>query len=168
MPTFGSWLLLATALVIAGCERTDKSSVSRSPSIGPPVILADTKIIKGQSICPLEVINGQPIRLAHALRTGITATFVGWSTVADGPNPVPPDVYLLFRSTVPDGSADLFWPGMRVARPDLSMDARRLDAGYSANGKLSLRPGIYKVMLWTGDTHLMHECDTRQVLQITQ
>lgn len=76
-------------------------------------------------------------------------------------------VYVVFRSTVPDGSPDLFWPGVRVARPDHAEGNPLLaNAGWSAAGDLPRNPGKYKVLVWVGDADTQRECDTHEVLDL--
>ena len=73
---------------------------------------------------------------------------------------------IVFRSIVPDGSHDLFWPGLRVARPDLATDPHFLNAGYSASGRFPSRPGKYRVLVWVGDAGTQRECDTKEIFEI--
>jgi hypothetical protein len=133
---------------------------------GRPTAIANAKVVTGRVICPLESVNGRQVRESRAFTISSKATLVGWSTVADHDHPVPPMATIVFRSLVPDGSGDLFWPGMRVARPELSPEPRLRDAGYSASGSFPSRPGRYKVLVWVGDGQLQRECDTKEVFDI--
>jgi len=153
-------------LVLAGCHQRSGAAATTTATTRP-VAIASAKLMQGSVICPLEIANGNPIRQSRSLAAGSRATLVGWSTVADRNQPVPPRAYVVFRSTAPDGSADVFWPATRVARPDLTQsDPRRAQAGYAASGELPKGPGKYKVLLWVGDANVQRECDTAEVLDL--
>lgn len=154
-------------LAVAGCHPGGGTPAPTAAAMQRPEAIADAKVRQGGVICPLEIANGNPIRLSRAFAAGSRAALVGWSTVADRNEPVPPLAYVVFRSTVPDGSADLFWPAKRVVRPDLAQsDPRLAKAGYAASGELPKMPGKYKVLLWVGDANVQRECDTAETLDL--
>jgi hypothetical protein len=161
------WPGVSAGLLLAGlgaCQPV--AAPDPAADTGRPMALAGAKVVSGGAICPLESVNGEDIRQKRSFAAASRATLVGWSTVADKARPVPPMATIVLRSVVPDGSRDLFWPGIRVARPDLSSDPRLLASGYSASGVLPQNPGRYKVLVWVGDARLQHECDTLRVLEV--
>lgn len=160
-------ILLCVALLSAGCRRQNDATAGAASDAASAVPETEgaAKVLKGRVICPLEIVNGKSIRQSRSFRIGSKATLVGWSRVADAERPVPPLVYVVFRSNVPDGSVDLFWPGIRVARPDVANgNPRMVKAGYSASGSFPTHPGQYKVLVRVGDQNLQRECDTGETL----
>ena len=165
-PFLKSTVLVAVLIAVAACRPwTPPAAPAASPS-GRPAAIAAAKLVTGRVICPLEIVNGRQVRESRSFTVSSKATLVGWSTVADHDHPVPPMATIVFRSTVPDGSADLFWPGKRVARPDLALEPRLLNAGYSASGEFPKNPGKYRVLVWVGDAQLQRECDTKEVFEV--
>ena len=169
MKAYTTHTMLLAILALAGCREAPETNPD-SAELGPrvvPIKMTDARVEKGRVICPLEVVNGNPVRDTRTFPAGSKATLVGWSRVADRQRPVPPLVHAVFRSTVPDGSADLFWPGVRVARPDIALtDSRMAMSGYSVSGRLPENPGRYRVLIWVGDTGLQRECDTGEVFTL--
>jgi len=162
----GKFAIVPMLLAIAGCHPGDGTPEATAVAQRPDTI-ARAGLSKGGVICPLEMANGNPLRQSRSFVAGSRAALVGWSTVADRAQPVPPLAYIVFRSAMPDGSADLFWSARRVARPDLSQsDPRLARAGYAADGELPKLPGKYKVLLWVGDAHAQRECDTGETLDL--
>ena len=161
-PTLLAFMLVA----VAACKPSTPPVAPPAAASGRPAAIAAAKVVSGRVICPLEVVNGRQVRESRSFTVATKATLVGWSTVADRDHPTPPMATVVFRSTVPDGSPDLFWPGKRVARPDLVREGRVLNAGYSASGEFPRNPGRYKVLVWVGDAQLQRECDTKEVFDI--
>lgn len=160
-------LLPSLALIaLSACAPSAPPAAPAASHPGRPAAIASAKLVTGRVICPLEIVNGRQVRESRSFPVSGKATLVGWSTVADRDHPVPPMATIVFRSTVPDGSPDLFWPGQRVARPDLSQEARLLNAGYSASGEFPKNPGRYRVLVWVGDAQLQRECDTKEIFDI--
>lgn len=155
-------------LAVVGCSRGPGQQMGvEHASLTRPEAIARARVTTGRVVCRLENVNGNSIRASHTFPNGSRATLVGWSTVADRQQPVPPLAYIVFRSTVPDGSPDLFWPAKRVARPDLSpSDPRLAQAGYAGSDELPKTPGKYKVLLWVGDEHIQRECDTGEIFDL--
>lgn len=159
--------VLLPLVLLAACNRAGTPATA-TPASSRPTAIADAKRVTGNVICPLEIVNGNSIRQSRTLQAGTRASLVGWSRVADQREPVPPMVHVVFRSTVPDGSQDLFWPGVRVPRPEHSEGNPLLaNAGWSAAGNLPRNPGKYQVLLWVGNAGTQRECDTHEVLDLT-
>jgi hypothetical protein len=162
----GKFAVLPALLAIAGCH-PGSATPATAATMQRPDAIAGAALRKGGAICPFEMANGNPIRQSRSFAAGSMAALVGWSTVADRHQPVPPLAYVVFRSTVPDGSADLFWQARRISRPDLSQsDPRLAGAGYAAAGELPKVPGKYKVLLWVGDSSTQRECDTGETFDL--
>lgn len=155
---------LVVLVFAAGCSR---EGATADTSQRAPDASANRKVVTGGMICPLESVNGNPVRMSRSFRIGDRASLVGWTRLADARHPVQGQVHLLFRSTVPDGSQDLSWAGRRVARPDVAMDDSRAGVvGYSASGAFPPNPGKYKVLLRIGDGNAVRECDTGEVFDL--
>lgn len=155
---------LVGLLFAAGCSRQGATADTAQREAGA---VANPKVATGGMICPLESANGNPVRMSRSFRIADRATLVGWSRVADARQPVQGQVHVLFRSTVPDGSQDVSWVGMRVSRPDVAMDDPRAAVmGYSASGALPANPGKYKVLVRIGDGRAVRECDTGEVFDL--
>lgn len=160
------WIMAIVCL--CACDSAQRDTARQDPAgLARPESIRQATLSTGKVICPLEIINGDSIRRGRSFPAGSKATLVGWSTVANRDEPVPPLVHVVFRSTVPDGSADLFWPGKRVARPELSQNDERLaNSGYAAVGNFPTSPGKYKVLVWVGDEKAQRECDTGEVFDL--
>jgi hypothetical protein len=153
-------------MLLAGCQRQQPAA---APAVnGRPPAIAAAELSKGRVICPLESVNGRSIREGRTFRAGRRATLVGWSRVADRRPPAPPMLFVVFRSVVTDGSQDLFWPGLRVARPDVSREPGMGTLGYSATGVFPVNPGRYQVLVWAGDRSRQRECDTGETFEIRE
>jgi hypothetical protein len=155
---------LVVLVLAAGCSR-EGATADTSPRA--PGAIANPRVVTGGMVCPLESVNGNPVRMSRSFRIGDRASLVGWTRIADARQAVQGQVQLLFRSTAPDGSQDLSWAGRRVARPDVAMDdPRAAVVGYSASGALPADPGKYKVLLRIGDGNTVRECDTGEVFDL--
>lgn len=156
-------LSIACLLAASGCHR--KGEAAGAAASATPGTDAERKVLVGGVVCPLESVNGNSIRQSRTLRAGTRATLVGWRRVADAMQSGSGDMHVVFRSIAPDGSHDLSWSAVRVARPELATEGPHT-AGYAGSGVLPVYPGKYKVLLHVDAGRALRECDTGEILDL--
>lgn len=146
---------VAACLLAAACGPSPLGSVPGGGASGP-----QARPVKDLGvICPVEAINGKSVRTPPDLGAGSKAIFMGWATVADYDQPVPPMVHLVLRPQGVKDAADIYLELGHMPRPDLSNEPKRRLAGFE--GQVTLpAAGRYEVLVALGDKDWQVVCDS--------
>ena len=162
-------LVMTLALVCSSCKapaESDAAAQNANIDSDRPVAIRAAQTRQIGAICPLETVNGVPVRDAPEIRAHRMATFTGWSTIADPVQPAPPLVYLILRPLGAAGAKDVYLEMGRMPRPDLANgDARREMAGFEGQ-QLLPDAGSYDILVSLGTREWQTVCRSGATLEI--
>lgn len=126
-----------------------------------PAPYTNAEIREGECMSPVDFVNdSQPSNLT-AQAAGAELTVIGWNMVSKDQGLLPEAIFAVLKP-YDSSHAGVVLTGKRTERPDVAAgNPEYLMTGYEAKGPGPGAAGKYRIVIRTGTSLVLYECDTQ-------